>query len=81
VGTVRELLNRLRWDARAGRAGVVLAVRSREGGVERLEEVDFDAVVDILPGGVTLADGAFLPYHRLVTVRRGGEVLWPGGRR
>ena len=80
MGTVRELLNRLRWDARAAADGVVLAVRTREGGIEELEEVDFATIVDILPGGMTLADGAFLPYHRVVTVRRGEEVLWRGSR-
>jgi len=74
--TLRELLNRLRWDVAAGREGVVLAVRTREGGVELVDEVSFDGVVEILPAGVTVADGTFVPYHRIVTVRRGDETLW-----
>lgn len=74
--TLRELLNRLRWDATAGREGVVLGVRTREGGVEHVDEVSFEGVVEILPAGVTVADGTFVPYHRVVTVRRGDEELW-----
>lgn len=74
--TVREVLNRLRWDPRGGPEVVVLAVRVREGGTENIEEIEFASVLEILPGGVTVADGTFLPYHRVVTVRRGGEVLW-----
>jgi len=74
--TVREVLNRLRWDPRGGPEVVVLAVRVREGGTENIEEIEFASVLEILPGGVTVADGTFLPYHRVVAVRRGVEVLW-----
>jgi uncharacterized protein (UPF0248 family) len=81
VVTVREVLNRLRWDARTEHRGVVVMVRSRNGGVERVERVAFSAIVDILAGGVTVADGTFLPYHRVVAVRRGGEMLWPSEER
>ncbi len=81
MSTVRELLNRLRWDPQAVPHAVVLMVRSRESGVERLREIDFGAVVEILPGGVMVADGTFLPYHRVVTVRRGEEVVWRSGQR
>jgi uncharacterized protein (UPF0248 family) len=76
--TVREVLNRLRW-AGGSPEGVVLEVRVRRGGAARIEEVDFAAVAEILPRGVTVAEGTFLPYHRVVAVRRGEEVLWPGG--
>ena len=78
--TVREVLNRLRWDPRGGPEAVVLAVRVRMGGTESIEEIEFTSVLEILPGGVTVADGTFLPYHRVVTVRRGEEVLWRGGK-
>ena len=74
--TLRETLNRLRWDVAADHEGVVLAVRTREGGVETVEPVAFVGIAEILPGGVTLADGTFVPYHRVVTVRRGDETLW-----
>ena len=75
--TVREVLNRLRWDAAAERLGVVIEVRTREDGIERLEVVEFESVVDILRRGVALSGETFLPYHRIVRVRRGNEVLWP----
>jgi uncharacterized protein (UPF0248 family) len=78
--TVRELLNRLRWGPQSGPDTVVLAVRVREGAMESIEDVEFASVIEILPGGVTVADGTFLPYHRLVSVKRGEEVLWHSSR-
>ena len=80
VPTVREVLNRLRWDSRDGPGTVVLGVRVREGGVESIEEIEFASVSEILAGGVTVADGTFHPYHRLVSVKRGEEVLWQSRR-
>jgi uncharacterized protein (UPF0248 family) len=79
VATVRELLNRLRWDAGSRSAGVVIEVRDRRGGEEGVEPVPFAAVGEVLPAGVVAAGGVFLPYHRIVRVRRGDEVLWPPG--
>ncbi len=78
---MREVLNRARWDRCRAPGAVVLTVLARDGGVERSHEVDFASVVDILPGGVTVADGTFLPYHRIVAVRRGEELLWDRGPR
>jgi uncharacterized protein (UPF0248 family) len=74
--TLRDLLNRLRWDVAAPSADVVLDARVRASGEETVEVVRFDEVVEILPAGVTVADGTFLPYHRLLEVRRGSQVLW-----
>jgi uncharacterized protein (UPF0248 family) len=52
----------------------------REGAVESIEEIEFASVSEILAGGVTVADGTFHPYHRLVCVKRGEEVLWHSSR-
>ena len=81
VGTVRELLNGLRWDGRNAPSDVFVVVRARRGGVESVEEVGLGEIVDILPGGVTVAGGVFLPFHRFVTVRRGEVVLWSNARK
>jgi len=78
---LRDLLNRLRWDEVESSGGVVLGVRSRVGGEERIEPVAFASIVAILTNGVRVADGTFLPYHRIVTVRRGDDVLWDVRRR
>ena len=74
------MLNRLHWDQRGESDAVVLGVRVREGEVESIEEVNFVSVIEILPGGVTVAGGTFHPYHRLVSVKRGEEVLWHSSR-
>jgi uncharacterized protein (UPF0248 family) len=81
MATLREVLNRLRWGPPGGTGTVVLSVLVRTNGVERIEEVGFDVVIEILPLGVTVASGAFIPYHRIVAVRRGEEVLWREGGR
>ena len=77
MATLRDVLNRLRWDAEAERTGVVIEVRTREGAVERLQPIEFESVIEILPRGVAVAGGTYLPYHRVVRVRRGSLVLWP----
>ncbi len=80
MGTLREQLNRLRWDARASSTGVVLEVRTRDRGVEQRAEVGFESVLEILPAGIIVAGDTFLPYHRVVRVRRGPAILWPPTR-
>lgn len=74
--TVRELLNRLRWDSHAASDEVVLLLRVRVEGRETIQELSFEAVGEILPAGVLSRDGTFLPYHRVVAVRRGADWLW-----
>ena len=80
-GPLRDVLNRLRWDAGGTGERAVLTFRLRAVGEERDEEIPFTSVAEILPLGLTLVDGTFLPYHRIVAVRRAGEVLWRTRRR
>lgn len=74
--TLRDLLNRLRWDPAAAPAGVTIELRVREQGRETTQELPFADLREILPAGIVSRDGTFLPYHRVVGVRRGREVLW-----
>ena len=78
---LRDLLNRLRWDRVTSREGVVVEIRERNETGEGMRALPFAAFVEILTHGVTLADGTFIPYHRIFTVRRGDEVLWRASRR
>jgi len=75
---VRELLNRLRWHSEGGGGedDVTIGFLERGENGERVEETAFAAVVEILPAGVTLSGGTFIPYHRLRLVRRGRAVIW-----
>lgn len=79
--TLRALLNRLRWDPGAEPGGVTLELRVREHGREMTYVLRFADVREILPTGVVSLDGTFLPYHRVVVVRRGQEVLWQAPER
>ena len=74
---MRELLNRLRWDAGSRPEGVVIEIRTRVAGEEVVAPIPFASVLEVLPAGVVVAGDLFLPYHRFVRVRRGGEALWP----
>ena len=78
---LRDLLNRLRWDRAAGLHGVMLEIRERGDAGESVRTVPFATLAEIGPCGVTLADGTFIPYHRILAVRRGDEVLWQASGR
>ncbi len=77
---LREVLNRLRWGGAPLEEPVTLEVRTRERGEERVASVAFEEIAEVLPAGVNVADGTFLPYHRVVRVKRGDEVLWQTSR-
>lgn len=74
--TLREQLNRLRWSTERDTDAVALTVTTREVGVALQRRVAFAEIRDILSEGVLLADGTFLPYHRVVALRRDAETLW-----
>lgn len=74
--TLRELLNRLRWDAASNPAVVLVWALSRNAGRATARAVAFASVAEILAAGVLLADGTFLPYHRILRVSVGGETVW-----
>ncbi|MEP0775652.1 MAG: DUF504 domain-containing protein [Acidobacteriota bacterium] len=76
---LRDLLNRLRWDAGQQTSSVVVSVRVRREGGERVEELSFTSVMEVGSRGVTLRDGTFLPFHRVVAVIAGGRRLWSRG--
>jgi uncharacterized protein (UPF0248 family) len=73
---LRALLNRARWDSGAVGGDVTIVVRVREGGVSSEIVLPFADVGEVLPAGLDLASGTFIPYHRVLAVRRGSTVLW-----
>lgn len=74
---LRDLLNRLRWDGGQQTSSVVVSVRVRREGGERVEELSFASVAEVGARGMTLRDGTFLPFHRVVAVSAGRRRLWP----
>lgn len=74
---LRDLLNRLRWDAGQQTSSVVVSVRVRREGGERVEELSFASVAEVGARGVTLQDGTFVPFHRVAAVSAGQRRLWP----
>lgn len=74
--TVRDLLNRARWDEHAGGSGLTLAVRERQGNHEKIRHVAFSEVAEILAAGVLTADGTFFPYHRIISVTTARGPVW-----
>lgn len=76
MGTLRDVLNRLRWDPGSESRGIVLRVLTRWGGEAGLDSVPFERIADITASGVVLGDGTFLPFHRIHQVVRGEASLW-----
>ncbi len=74
---LRDLLNRVRWHAGERGAAVTVAVRVRRHGSEVMEQHDFAEVAEVSAGGLTLRDGTFLPFHRVVGVSLDGRSVWP----
>jgi uncharacterized protein (UPF0248 family) len=70
------MLNRLRWASEDDEAGVYLVVVHREGSAVLERTVALASVRSIGAIGIMLADDTFLPYHRVVAVRRGQATLW-----
>jgi uncharacterized protein (UPF0248 family) len=74
--TLRDVLNRLRWDGSIIAAGAVIEFVTRGESGEHIEVAPLEQVTHVTAAGVTLAGGTFIPYHRVRHVRRGGEELW-----
>lgn len=78
--TIRELLNRIRWDRDFGHGAFAIGYYDR---VERrtivvpLEKVEFDPIER---RSFLLADAAgeplSIPLHRVCAVYRNGELIW-----
>lgn len=77
--TIRELLNRIRWDDEFGRGTFEIGIFDRiadaiefhslaELELETGNHYSFTLCVD----GVTLA----IPFHRIREVRKNGECIW-----
>ena len=77
--TIRDVLNRLRWDPSADADAVVLRIRVRHDGHEAVDEIAFAHVDHVLPEGVECRGGVFIPYHRVVAIHDRGRTLWPRG--
>ncbi len=76
---LRDLFNRMRWHGGERVASLSFTVRCRREGAEVLTQHDGAEVAAVLPGGLTLHDGTFLPYHRIVGVILDGRAVWPQG--
>jgi uncharacterized protein (UPF0248 family) len=76
MNDLRDLLNRLRWDPGEETGGAEILVLVRRAGESQIESVPFDHLAEITSAGVVVADGTFLPFHRIQQVRRRGDVLW-----
>jgi len=76
MNELRDLLNRLRWDPGEEAEGIEIMVLVRRAGGAQIEAVPFDHLAEITSAGVVVADGTFLPFHRIQQVRRHGNALW-----
>ncbi len=77
---MRSLLNRLRWDGNCPSEDVALLILTRREGVARHSRLPLAQVQEVRARGVFLRDGTYVPFHRVVAVRRGETVLFQARR-
>lgn len=72
----RDVLNDLRWhDGRGRLDGVRITLRHR-GGLGDTAVLLGQDVADVTHGYLITRDGTHLPYHRVLRIERGTDVVW-----
>jgi hypothetical protein len=78
VTTARDALNDLKWNAQRLHEAVVTYVHRGAPGDERA--VPGGEIVALRPSFFDLRDGASIPYHRVLRIALGGQVVWERAR-
>lgn len=71
--SIREMLNKLKWDPRFEFSQVVVAYVDRFKGIA---EINAEEIESVGYKFLYLKDGKAIPQHRIVEIRHRGEVVW-----
>lgn len=77
--TIRELLNRIRWDEGFGEGTFDVGIYDRvEGAIEfhPLEELQLEKGNHFSFSIVIAGEVLSIPFHRIREVRKNGECIW-----
>lgn len=81
--TIRDVLNKIRWTSEDGLddCEIVIVHRGAPGNIKVIKGID---VKDIAPRAIICEEDGeevVIPYHRIMAIRRGHEVLWKKRKR
>ncbi len=71
--SIRDILNKLKWDPRYDFSKVVVVYIDRPKGFSEFYGYE---VEEIGHKFVYLISGTAIPHHRIVEIRHGSEVIW-----
>lgn len=72
--TIRETLNRIKWTSPGGLNDIEVVIVHR-GVPEDRKIIKGEEIKDIAPRAMICED-AIIPYHRILCIRRGEEIIW-----
>jgi len=72
--TIRDTLNKIKWTSPDGLRGIEVEIVHR-GAPNDKRVIKGEEIKDVAPRAIICED-VVIPYHRVLCIRRGGEVLW-----
>lgn len=72
--TIRETLNKIRWTFPEGLKGIEVVIVHR-GVPGDKKVIRGEEIKDVAPRAI-ICDGVVIPYHRVLCIRKGEEILW-----
>jgi uncharacterized protein (UPF0248 family) len=83
MSTIRDLLNKIKWTSDKGLEDceIVIVHRGAPGDLKVIKGI---YVKDVAPRAIICEEDEeelIIPYHRIMTIRRGHEVLWEKRKR
>ena len=72
--TIKELLNKIKWDKNLNPKDYSLFYLDRI--TNELKEIRYEDIKDIEDNFMILADDTNIPLHRIKEVRKQGKLIW-----
>lgn len=76
--TIRDTLNKIKWSGKGGLGGCEIVIIHR-GAPGNRRVIRGEDVADVAPRALICIEGGqevVIPYHRVVSLVRDGEVIW-----
>ena len=72
--TIRELLNKIKWDHKEDPGAFTIGYEDRVG--KKIVEIPYTDIVRIEEGFMELDEETEIPLHRVRHVKRDGKTIW-----
>lgn len=77
MSTIRERLNKIKWASPDGLRDIEVVIIHR-GAPENKKIIKGEEIKDIAPRAI-ICDDVIIPYHRIVCIKKGEEIIWSKG--